>query len=647
MLDIMSIIVYLMIMMAIAVFFSKFMKGAKDFFTGGRKIPWWIAGISLYMGLFSAWTFSGAASLVYRTGWYGLIYFGTWPIGFFIGFMLAAKRCRRSRVVSPIEYVETRFNKATHTTLSILFTISLLYWPIQHMASLGKMVGPVLFPGSEIAIIFTIIVIAILVLIYTFSGGLWAVCVTDAVQSFLLIGVVIVLLGTIIIETPDLFGKLPAFTIHAPKSESSYNSWFLIAYIMQGIFSAAMGDRAQRYYSVRDEKAVLKLGLLTTALFAVGPIFFGLVPFLATVVWSDPSMIPGFEGLKNPQEGVFIAMAARYLPAGIFGMFVASMLAATMSATDTCWNTASAIVSVDLFKKIFRKNATDKQVMSVGRIAILFFFFVAIAGSLVITIKGIRLDIIGITIGLLTGVAVSIPLTLGLVVRKVSKWSAIGAVVIGTLAAIVSSDLSIFGGVSIFGFLKYSFGFRIFFIIGITLIVFLFSKQMGRLGKNRLHTIAVSILVSIGFWFFFIFLNTNDELSWSLIFGNLAATDISMQYFIAMTISALAFGGLNYIFCNLYSWDLDEPEPEVDKFFKLLKTPIDIEKEVGDEQQTVNAYYFVGIIVLILAAMTLVLMLFPGGNEKPVVNIVLCAILVMTGLGIMKGGKGFQEKIRK
>ena len=77
MLDIMSIIVYLIIMMAIAVFFSKFMKGEKDFFTGGRKIHWWIAGISLYMGLFSAWTFSGAASLVYRTGWYGLIYFAT------------------------------------------------------------------------------------------------------------------------------------------------------------------------------------------------------------------------------------------------------------------------------------------------------------------------------------------------------------------------------------------------------------------------------------------------------------------------------------------------------------------------------------------------------------------------------------------
>ena len=647
--DWVSIIVYLAIMMAIAVFFSKFMKGAKDFFTGGRRIPWWVAGISLYMGLFSAWTFSGAASLVYRTGWYGMLYFATWPVGFFIGFMLAGVRCRRSRVVSPIEYVETRYNRATHTALSILFTVSLLYWPIQHMASLGKMVGPILFPGSETAIIITILIIATLVLIYTFSGGLWAVAITDAVQSFLLLGVVVVLIGVIFVEIPDVLGRLPAFTFRAPESESSYDSWYLIVYIMQMIFSAAMGDRAQRYYSVRDERSVLKLGLLTTALFAVGPLFFGLIPFIGSVVWPDASMIPGFAGLKNPQEGVYIAMAARYLPPGILGMFVAAMLAATMSATDTCWNTASAVVSVDLYKRMFRPMASDRQVMTVGRIAILGFFVVAVMGAMAIIVKGIKLDIIGITIGLLTGVAVSIPLTLGLVVRKVSRWAGIGSVVVGSLAAIVCSDLSIFGPVHVFGFMKYPFGYRVFFIIGVTLAVFLLSRPMGRLGRNRPATIAVSALVSVVLWFFFLFFNTNDALSWGIVFGNTTpppGAGSSTLYFVAMTIAALAFGGLTYLFCRIYSRDIEQPEPEVDRFFTLLKTPVDVEKEVGDEQQTVTAYHFVGMIVLVLAAMTLVLLIFPSGRANPIVNLILSVILVGIGFGIMRGGKGFLRKIK-
>ena len=649
-LDWASIIVYLLIMVAIAVFFSRFVKGAKDFFAGGRQIPWWVAGISLYMGMFSAWTFSGAASLVYRTGWYGIVYFATWPVGFFIGFMLAGVRYRRSRVVSPVEYIESRFNRATHTILSVIFGVSLLYWPIQHLASLGKMVGPMLFPGSETAIIITIIVIATLVLFYTFSGGLWAVCVTDAVQSFLLMGAVAVVIGVIFIEIPDVLGKLPPFTIHAPASEPNYDTWYLVAYIMQGIFAAAMGDRAQRYYSVRDERAVIKLGILTTVLFALGPLFFGLVPFIATIIWPDPSMIPGFAGLENPQEGVFIAMAARYLPPGILGMFIAAMLAATMSATDTCWNTASAIFSIDLYRQLFRPKANDRQVMKIGRIAIVFFFVVAIAGALAITVKGIKLDIIGLTVGILSGVAVSIPLSLGLVVRRVSRWAGAAAVIIGTLAAVVASDLSIFGPLEIVGFLKYPFGYRVFFIVGVTLAVFLLSLPMGRLGRSRLKTIVLSAAVVIGLWFFFIFFNTNQALSWEHCFGAAKQAPDSgspLGYFISMTIAALAFGCLTFLFCRVYSREIEKPEPEVDKFFTLLKTPVDVVKEVGDDRETATVYPFVGIIVILLAVMSLALLLFPAGRANPTINIVLAIIMVLIGLLIMQGGRNVLQRIKE
>ncbi len=649
-LDWASIAVYMLIMMAIAVFFTRYMKGAKDFFAGGRQIPWWVAGLSLYMGLFSAWTFSGAASLVYRTGWYGMLYFATWPVAFFIGFMLVGIRWRRSRVVSPVEYIETRFNRATHTTLSILFAVSLLYWPMQHMASLGKMVGPLLIPGSEAAIAITICVIATLVLFYTFSGGLWAVTITDAVQSFLLLGVIVVLIGVILKDMPDILGKLPGFTIHAPESESSYDTPYLLASIMQGIFGAALGDRAQRYYSVRNERAVLKLGLLTTGLFILGPIFFGLIPLIGSIVWPDPSLIPCFEGLKNPQEGVYIAMAAKYLPPGILGMFIAAMLAATMSATDTCWNTASAIVSMDLYKRNLRPGATDRQVMNVGRIAIVVFFIIAVAGSLAIILKGIKLDIIGITIGLLTGVAVSIPMALGLIVRKVSRWAGMAAIVIGTLAAVVASDLSIFGPVKALGFLNYPFGSRIFFIMGLALAVFLLSRPLGYLCRSRLTAVALSAVVSAGMWFFFLFFNNNELISWGILSGAVtppADSGSPVGYFVAMTIAAIVFGILFYIFCRLYSRDLDKPEPEVDEFFKLLDTPIDVKKEVGEETQTATAYPFVGMIVLLLAVMSLALLIFPAGRTNPIVNILLTVILTVIGLVIMRGGRELLRKIKE
>ncbi len=643
-LDWLTVVVYLAIMVAIAVFFTRFMKGAKDFFAGGRRIPWWVAGISLYMGLFSSWTFSGAASLVYRTGWYGLLYFATWPVGFFIGFMLAAKRCRRSRVVSPIEYVETRFNRGTHTALSVVFGLSLLYWPIQHMAALGKMVGPMLVPGSETAIVITILVIAMLVLVYSFSGGLWAVCVTDAVQAFLVVGIVVVLLGTIVAEHTELFAQLPAFSIHAPASEASYDTWFLAGYTLQGIFSAAMGDRAQRYYSVRDERAVMKLGLLTTGLFCMGPVLFGLIPFLATVVWPDPGTIPGFAGLKNPQEGVFVAMAAMHLPPGILGMFIAAMLAATMSATDTCWNAASAIFSLDLYKRKLRPDASDRRVMTVGRIAIVVFFLIAVAGAIAITVEGVKLDIIGVTVGLLAGVAVSIPLTLGLVVRRVSRWAAVGAVVVGTLAAGVCSDLKVFGPLEVIGFLKYPFGLRIFFIVLVTLAVFLLSRPMGRLGRRWPATIVASTAAGVGLWFFFRHLHTNAVLDGA---APAEGSPGPGDYELAMAFASVAFGLLFCLFCRLYGRHLDEPEADVDEFFRLLEKPIDVAKEVGGERETAGVYPFVGVIVLGLAVMSLALLLFPAGRSHPAVNVSLAGILTLVGLAIMRGGRQVLREIRE
>ncbi|MCD4691853.1 MAG: hypothetical protein K8R79_02970, partial [Calditrichales bacterium] len=172
----------------------------------------------------------------------------------------------------------------------------------------------------------------------------------------------------------------------------------------------------------------------------------------------------------------------------------------------------------------------------------------------------------------------------------------------------------------------------------------------GRLGRNRLKAIGLSILVTIGLWFFFIFLNTNPALSWELIFGAASqapGAGSSISYFISMTIAALAFGCLTYLFCRIYSRDIGKPEPEVDKFFTLLKTPIDVEKEVGDERETATVYPFVGIIVMLLAVMTLALLLFPAGRANPVINIVLAIILVLIGLGIMQGGRNVLQSINK
>jgi len=114
-----------------------------------------------------------------------------------------------------------------------------------------------------------------------------------------------------------------------------------------------------------------------------------------------------------------------------------------------------------------------------------------------------------------------------------------------------------------------------------------------------------------------------------------------------MSVAAGAFGCLTYVFLRVYSRDLGNAEPEVDRFFALLKTPIDVEKEVGDERQTVSTYHFVGIIVLLLAVMSLALLIFPSGRAAPAVNAALFVILALIGLGIMQGGRGMLRRMKE
>ena len=144
--DYLVIGIYLILMLGIGFYFTRFMKGGKDFFIGGNLIPWWVSGISLYMTMFSAWTFTGGASFVYHTGWFGLLYFATWGISFFIGFLMSAKRWRRTRITSPVEYIETRFNRPTHLFFSVYLALAMLYWPAHHLASLSKICAPTSSP---------------------------------------------------------------------------------------------------------------------------------------------------------------------------------------------------------------------------------------------------------------------------------------------------------------------------------------------------------------------------------------------------------------------------------------------------------------------------------------------------------------------
>ena len=146
-------------------------------------------------------------------------------------------------MTSPVEYVKSRFNKQTHIFLGVVVTISSLYWPAHHLASLSKICAPALFPNSMVAIDVMIVGVGLIILLYTFAGGLWAVAITDVVQFFIFIGICSVLIPVAFLSGD--IGSVSEFIRQTPPLEfnhvihgsTTYTGWYLIGIPLVFIFA--------------------------------------------------------------------------------------------------------------------------------------------------------------------------------------------------------------------------------------------------------------------------------------------------------------------------------------------------------------------------------------------------------------------------
>ena len=101
---------FFVVMMMIGLVYAARMRNLKDFFGGGRHVPWWLAGVSLYMTTFSAFTFVSYSAIAYRDGFVAVTVWWFSIPGCLLSAYFLARRWRRAATTSPVEYLETRFS---------------------------------------------------------------------------------------------------------------------------------------------------------------------------------------------------------------------------------------------------------------------------------------------------------------------------------------------------------------------------------------------------------------------------------------------------------------------------------------------------------------------------------------------------------
>lgn len=392
--DYIVILAYLGGTIALGLYVGRGLKTGADLFLGGRRLTWWAVGMSLVATDIGGVDIIGVGGAAYQ---YGLAVGNFEWIGCIPPMILAAfvfiPFFWRAGVYTVPEFMERRYNAGVRVALAscwfvfmacnlglMLLASAKMMKEIFHLDFTGWMLAGYSLEGMEPAL--CIVVTAILVGIYTSSGGMTAVVYTDVVQCVVMIsGCLLVLVIGLVevggldaliekIHALDHAGKSPTgevrqmvehTSIILPVDTQSPFPWSGILFGLGMVLGPAywIGNQAivQRSFGTRSEYEA-------KAAFVSGALLKNLIPFIicgpglvAVVLYPD---------LKEADDA-FPTLVARVLPIGVRGAFVAAFVAALMSSVDSYLNSAATVFVNDFYKRFFRPNTDESSLLVIGR----------------------------------------------------------------------------------------------------------------------------------------------------------------------------------------------------------------------------------------------------------------------------------------
>jgi SSS family solute:Na+ symporter len=427
--------IYGLLMVVVGLYVMRFNRGAAEYFRGGSRIPWLVAGLSCFMSGFSAWTFTGAAGVAYSHGIAAVgLYIGN-AASFLLGYFVFATRWRRSRVTTVMEYLSDRFNPVTHQTFSWVTTFFQLFTSASTLYGLSLFIST----ACGFPVTWTIIGAGGLIIFYCVIGGLWAVVVTDFLQASILMPFCLVLVITSLAKVGGVSGLAHSLP---PEMKTLHFSgefgWvYLVSWTIMVSFGYNTSAMAQRYFSVDDERSARKVALLCSCLFFVGAFLWFLPPMAMRVVY--PNLHAVWPALANPNEASYAVASLTLLPHGLIGVMLAAMFSATMANLSAQFNLKSAILSKDVYQTLIHKTASDRELLVVGWINTFLIGATTTAIAAFMAASGKSVFQIMLTFNTLISLAYGPPALLGLVVQRTPAWSGLASFMTGLVLGILGA----------------------------------------------------------------------------------------------------------------------------------------------------------------------------------------------------------------
>ncbi len=569
---------YLALIIAVGLVFRKFSSNTDDYFKGGSKGTWWLVGSSAFMSAFSAWTFTGAAGIAYEAGFTVMfIYIGN-ALGFFANYLFTGPWLRQMRVTTFPEAIAMRFGEKTQDFYA-LYEV-----PIRILYSAMALYGLGIFCSAVFGYDINHVIIAcgIVVLLYSATGGRWAVMATDFLQGLILVPLTIIVAWLCLDKIGGIGNLFQQIEAHGLSEQyNMVNSatlfggaytwgWVSAMMVKQFIVFNSM-SAAPRYFSVKDGEEARKAALLGGVLMLLGSMVWFLPPMTARILY--PELVMSFD-ISKPAEASYAVASISLLPTGLVGIIVVAILAATMSSMDTGLNTNVAILIKDIYPKLSRslkwKPKAEAELLNYGRLLTWLMGFLVVLLALYFAQQdGSGIFEIMLKVGTLLLMPITIPLLWGMFIRKTPWWAAllsIGCALLVSCLAFFEVSLTYFG----------------------------FSQAYS------------------------------DGFQWNF----------QQQFF-----GVFSAGTFGFLLSTLFAPAKDsEHRVKVDEFFKTMKTPIDFEEEIGvgnDLRQLTTIGWFGAAVAVFIA----LLLFIPNPMQGRVAILVLSLFIGGVSAFMIRAGR--------
>lgn len=428
-------------------------KNTKEFFLSGRNMPWWLLGVSMVATTFSADTPNLVTDIVRKNGVSGNWVWWAFLLTGMLTVFVYARLWRRSEVMTDLEFYELRYSGKVAAFLRGFRAIYLgIIFNVIIMASVtlaAIKIGGVLLGLSPVE---TVLIASVVTVIYAAIGGLKGVIITDFFQ-FIIAMVGSIWACVLLLNLPEVGGlnqllnteSLQHKLSFVPdlKDPSLFIPLFLIPLLVQwwsvwypGAEPGGGGYIAQRMFAAKNEKHAVGATLLfNIAHYALRPWPWILIALASLVVFPDLMSIqkafPHIDPSIVNDDLAYPAMLT-YLPSGVLGLVIASLVAAFMSTISTHLNWGSSYITHDIFRRFIDPDAPEKKLVLIGRWSTVALMILAAILALFLS-NALQAFNILLQIGAGTGLL--------FILRwfwwRINAWSEIAAMVSSFLVAIV------------------------------------------------------------------------------------------------------------------------------------------------------------------------------------------------------------------